>query len=1699
MVSPDWQQASELGGIGNIGNRRGTDQQHNGRPKVEGGAVAADIISLNLAVNSDDVTTANQRLDQMPAAAGRAEGATTLLSSSFNNLKKYIEAAAAALALMKLAEYAKDTLLLAARYETLGVVINVIGKTAGYTATQMSEFQKGLQKTGISAIEARAGLALMGQANIDFVNSSKLARIAQDAAVIGNINSSEAFNRMMTGLATGQSIILHHLGLMTNFEQAYLDAAHAMGKTTNDLTEVEKGMIRANETIRAGAGIAGSYEAAMGTVGKQLTSMPRYIQDFMVQIGGMGQGVLLDGVTAMANSLKWLSKNFEGVSSAIKTIATAGALAVFGSLAAKVTDYANSLALSSIHSQALIMNTVRSAEITAIATAAKATETAEIMHNNLSRLAAVNVMETEARATFWGTTVLQERILAENILIACEARRSVITGELALSVNAATTAEIRATEAAVALSAAQTGVTVTAGLAAGAMGVLRTAMNFLGGPIGVIATAIGAITYGLVKISESTGSASQKLTEFANNLPYEKMKKGMIEQIDLIALMEKTSTLTTPQLKADETRAQNQKDISLALKENITLGQKQKELMSQMAGPFGGSRTGGTIWGNPTELDLVNARIRVNNELISDGARRTEQKIALDAKQAKLQEDIKKRSEKPASAPETEYRDVTDQTYSKYTNAFDSMAKQIRANNPNIDELTRKLEEVDAGVLHNATGVKEYDESLKRQGESVKRSIIVHKEYADAIKDVNVYSQFQGDSSTIEYAESLIKSLTENAPLEKFNEDMSTLIDYLSSAPEFANKTREAMASLQAVFIASSGKTAMGNDITALQNGLIGDPIAKQQAILDQQYGVKKAALDNELKMAESYAGKHADITKKLDLLKQTHDKDTTDNANKGMKSNLAMLGNYASIGSDLFAGMAAAQDQSSRAGFESAKNYNLGAALMSTAAAVIGQLSGADSWTPVAWARAAAAGILGAMQVVKIASTSFGGGGSADSSVPSGSFGVGGSAGSVGGSIGPQINSVRDSQTQDQLQRIADNMENASLAIGKVSDGLTKIADLFREGGFMSLATGSAPGMGIGVKQAYGGALGSGSSMRDLLGFGDSAGKGAAFGAALGPVGAIIGGMIGSAIGIFSAAFGHGAKQIESAGVTLGLTAGNLISGTFQNWKEKGGWFASDRTGTMNSAGDPAFTAVVQSALDKITGTIIRGAVATGTSANFAGVNIGGANIATAGRKSEDIQKDLEAWFTNASNTLAKTVDGLQAFAFYGENAFDALVRLSTALQSTNEGLELIGAGLIRSSLYGANAAFKLQDMMGGAEEFTSKVDNYFSKMFTDAEQDAMKTTQAQRQVKTAFAEMNREVPKTKAEFTALVNILDLTTERGSQLFAGLMDITDAFAQTQKAVDATTDALKESAQSALDVAMKAANTLKEIMGGTLSQGSPESLYRGAQATVAAAMANGRNAELPDLIKTALTASRAYNASGPGYAADYEKYTKVLADIAGMTGVPTRTAAERQVQLLIDINAALDKNNLEQLQAFTVQIDSTNALNTALKAYLAATNPAVTPSPAPVGLTNAEAARMVLKMAVGTLVVDMKWDLDKSGVVNSSDAFLALGGTRPSYATGSAYIPYDQTANLHQGEMVIDRASSDALRKYGVPASGSADNKESVAELKEQNRLLRELLTEAKAGVRVQQAVGSKLIEQGEESNSNGRSLTSKLNLAKAP
>lgn len=238
-------------------------------------AIVSDIeirLRADIARLQTDMTAARSTVDT--ALNGMAQSAAKLKGIIGGALVGFVSAS-----------FIKDITLLNARFETMGIVMGVAGNNAGYTRAQMGALEQDLQKTGISAIKARENLTSLATANIDLSKASKLARAAQDLAVVGNTNSSDAFARMVDGIKSGEVEVLRHLGLNVSFEGSYKRLAQQLGTTTEKLTEQQKIQARANEVIKQSAAYAGIYEESLGAAGKQLQSLTRYIEDAKVKLG----------------------------------------------------------------------------------------------------------------------------------------------------------------------------------------------------------------------------------------------------------------------------------------------------------------------------------------------------------------------------------------------------------------------------------------------------------------------------------------------------------------------------------------------------------------------------------------------------------------------------------------------------------------------------------------------------------------------------------------------------------------------------------------------------------------------------------------------------------------------------------------------------------------------------------------------------------------------------------------------------------------------------------------------------------------------------------------------------------------------------------------------------------------------------------------------------------------------------------------------------------------------------------------------------------------------------------------------------------------------------------------------------------------------------------------------------------------------
>ena len=181
--------------------------------------------------------------------------------------------------------FGEKSIQAAARVQEMDVVLQNLAKTSGISKQTIDKQVAGVRDMGIEYAEAQDTISGFIQTNMDVTKASALARVAQDAAVLSTSNSTETLQRLMWGIQTGQTEVLRTAGLTIDMQGAYDKYAKSIGKTSKQLTGQQKQQAALNAVLEAGTAISGTYAAAMESPGKQLRSLPRYMNDVQVAVG----------------------------------------------------------------------------------------------------------------------------------------------------------------------------------------------------------------------------------------------------------------------------------------------------------------------------------------------------------------------------------------------------------------------------------------------------------------------------------------------------------------------------------------------------------------------------------------------------------------------------------------------------------------------------------------------------------------------------------------------------------------------------------------------------------------------------------------------------------------------------------------------------------------------------------------------------------------------------------------------------------------------------------------------------------------------------------------------------------------------------------------------------------------------------------------------------------------------------------------------------------------------------------------------------------------------------------------------------------------------------------------------------------------------------------------------------------------------
>ena len=226
--------------------------------------------------------------DGFTKAFQQASSSANQLNLTVGGVNKGLIAAGAVIggAAFSLVKMGKASFQAAARVSELNVAIDAIGKSTGIGAKNIKASANAIRDNGIEMAAAQQMAIEFAQGNLDMAEAAKVARVAQDLAVISQKNSTDTAMILTRAIKTGNSMLLKSAGISEQASAGYARYALSIGKTSNTLNAQERQQAIINLIMDEGAKVAGVYSAAMEEPGKVLRSFPRIVNDMQVAMGG---------------------------------------------------------------------------------------------------------------------------------------------------------------------------------------------------------------------------------------------------------------------------------------------------------------------------------------------------------------------------------------------------------------------------------------------------------------------------------------------------------------------------------------------------------------------------------------------------------------------------------------------------------------------------------------------------------------------------------------------------------------------------------------------------------------------------------------------------------------------------------------------------------------------------------------------------------------------------------------------------------------------------------------------------------------------------------------------------------------------------------------------------------------------------------------------------------------------------------------------------------------------------------------------------------------------------------------------------------------------------------------------------------------------------------------------------------------------
>ena len=409
----------------------------------------------------------------------------------------------------------------------------------------------------------------------------------------------------------------------------------------------------------------------------------------------------------------------------------------------------------------------------------------------------------------------------------------------------------------------------------------------------------------------------------------------------------------------------------------------------------------------------------------------------------------------------------------------------------------------------------------------------------------------------------------------------------------------------------------------------------------------------------------------------------------------------------------------------------------------------------------------------------------------------------------------------------------------------------------------------------------------------------GTAIGAVIaGPIGAAVGGMLG---GVVNRAFGMKEKEVTATGIRGTLSDNGTMGENYSSWKQKGGWFRSDKSGTDITALSADLVSQFSQGFDVLKLASSSFADAIGVSADSLSSYSKRFDIKL-GKDQAANEKAVADFFAQVGDEMAyRLVPSLGQFSKSGETASATLQRLAGDFKATDAMAQMLGksaAAVFGSSGLGsATARERLIDLAGGIDVLTQQAQTYSQNFLTEAE----RLKPVSEALASAMSGLGLSAVTSRVQFKQVIDSLNLTTDAGAKQYVAMMGLAEAFALVHPATEEATkdltsyrtaltdaynaesDALQSTISRMGTFATSLRNLNKSALLSGLSPLSPQQKYAEARAQyeAVAAAARGGDEKAQDRYQDAYTAfleaSRVVNASSGGYQKDFD-YAQAMTD-----------------------------------------------------------------------------------------------------------------------------------------------------------------------------------------------------------------------------